>query len=70
MTVDEFLRPSDVEAEFGISVDTLSTWRLRTRRGTPVGPQSQHLGPRRIVYRRSVVEAWIAEQSQSSAVSA
>lgn len=58
---DELLRPADVEAEKGISAKTLEVWR---RRG--IGPAWFRLGPRRVVYRRSAVEAWIAEQERAA----
>ncbi len=55
---DEFLRPRDIEAEYRICVSTLQTWRANG-----VGPAWQPVGPRRVAYRRSAVEAWLAEQS-------
>lgn len=64
MTRDELLRPADIEREFGISVNTLSTWRHRG-----IGPKAFPCGPRRVAYRRSVVEAWIAEQENSAVAS-
>lgn len=54
---DELLRPADVQAEYGISVGTLKSWR---RRG--YGPAWFPLGERRVVYRRSAVIAWVAQQ--------
>lgn len=56
---DEYLRPADVEANYAIAVGTLKSWRH-----DGYGPDWFRLGQRRIVYRRSVVEAWITEQEQ------
>ena len=55
----ELLRPADVEAEWSISESTLATWRARG-----VGPAWQPVGPRRIAYRRSAVEAWLAVEAE------
>lgn len=58
---DELLRPADVEARYGVAEGTLKGWRREWRNGNHVGPAWFPLGPRRIVYRRSEVERWIAE---------
>lgn len=59
---DEFLRPLDVERRYNISRSTLATWRHQG-----VGPSWQRLGPRRVVYRRSVLDAWVESQAQERA---
>lgn len=66
MTRDEPLRPSDVEAEYGIAAGTLKSWRRLTREGKPVGPPSFYMGPRRVVYLRSQVDAWVVQQQQAA----
>jgi len=53
---DELLGVSEMEAEYSWSAGTLYVWR---HRGT--GPPSTRLG-RRVFWRRSDVEGWIAEQ--------
>jgi len=53
---DEILPKRQVSTEYGIPENTLSYWRAM---GT--GPKSAKLG-RRVVYRRSDVEAWIDAQ--------
>lgn len=59
---DELLHTSQVEAEYGINAGTLRYWRA-----TDQGPASFSLGPRgRVVYRRSEVERWIAEQEKAT----
>lgn len=57
--IDELLRPADVQAEYGISVGTLKSWRRRK-----YGPVWFPLGERRVVYRRSAVEKWVAAQER------
>lgn len=59
---DELLRPVDFEAEYGVSTGTQKTWRK-----TGVGPKWFRLGARRVVYRRSEIEAWIAESEKAAA---
>lgn len=61
---DELLRPKDVAALIGIPEGTLKSWR---RRG--VGPRSFPIGPRAVAYRRSVVEAYIAEREAQAVAS-
>ena len=53
---DTILTVTQVSDETGVPVGTLRYWR---HAGT--GPESFKLG-RRVVYRRSAVEAWIATQ--------
>ncbi|MGD9619817.1 MAG: helix-turn-helix transcriptional regulator [Mycolicibacterium sp.] len=62
MAVDELLHTKQVEQDYGINAGTLRYWR-----STNQGPASFTLGPRgRVVYRRSDVESWIAEQEQAT----
>lgn len=56
----EYLSTGDVAAETGIPAATLRYWRH-----ADTGPASFTLG-RRVVYRRSEVERWIAEQEQAT----
>ncbi|HTX94755.1 MAG TPA: helix-turn-helix domain-containing protein [Mycobacterium sp.] len=58
---DEFLTTKQVSELFGLPEGTLRYYRLR---GT--GPASFKLGGRRVVYRRSEVDRWVAEQEISS----
>lgn len=55
--MDQLLRTEDLEQELRIPRETLRGWR---RRG--VGPKWQRIGPRLIGYRRSDLDAWLAEQ--------
>jgi predicted DNA-binding transcriptional regulator AlpA len=57
---DEILRTKDVENLTGIPENT-----LRWYRATRQGPPSFKLGARRVVYRKSAVLRWIAEQEQA-----
>ncbi|MFC7448662.1 helix-turn-helix transcriptional regulator [Rhodococcus daqingensis] len=59
-TTTEFMTTDDVARERRISVNTLRYWRM-----TNVGPESFKLG-RRVMYRRSEVEAWCAAQESAS----
>lgn len=45
----------------GVPEGTLRYWRA-----SDFGPPSFTLGPRRVVYRRDAVEAWIAAQEATS----
>lgn len=63
----DLMRIEEVASEYGIAVATLRWWRAR---GRGEGPKSGRLG-RRVVYRRSDVEAWVdaqldAEQSRDA----
>ena len=55
------LRVDEVSELTGVPMATLRYWRHRG-----IGPTSYTLGPRRVVYDRAVVEAWIDEQRRSS----
>ncbi len=62
MMDDELLHTKQVEQKYGINAGTLRFWR-----STDQGPASFSLGPRgRVVYRRSEVEKWIAEQEKAT----
>lgn len=52
------LHVEQVSKRTGIPVETLRWWR---KRGRNEGPKSARLG-RRVVYRRSDVDAWVAAQ--------
>lgn len=58
---DEILSTADVAREWPFAVGT-----LRYYRQMGIGPASFKLGGRRVVYRRSEVERWIAEQEAGS----
>jgi len=58
---DDLLRPLDVQNEYRISRSTLATWRKLGQ-----GPAWFKLGARRVVYRRSVIEAWIAAAEKAA----
>lgn len=55
---ERLMRIEDVAAQTGVPVGTLRYWRLRDQ---GEGPRSARLG-RRVVYRQSDVDAWVAEQ--------
>jgi len=58
----EYMSTQQVADEYGFNAGTLRYWRHANQ-----GPASFTLGPRgRVVYRRSEVERWIAEQEQAS----
>lgn len=62
MPADELLHTKQVEEQYGINAGTLRFWR-----STDQGPASFTLGPRgRVVYRRSEVEKWLAEQEATT----
>ena len=54
--ISSYMQAKDCEELTGIPA---ATWRYWAHKGT--GPESFKMGRRR-VYRRSVIEAWIAEQ--------
>lgn len=57
----DFLTTRQVAELTGIPEATLRFWR---HLGT-TGPASFALGPRRVVYRRSEIDRWIAEQEEA-----
>ncbi|MGI5222462.1 helix-turn-helix transcriptional regulator [Nocardia sp. CA-290969] len=57
----DLLTTPQVEREFGIPQGTLRYWRH-----LGIGPTSFRLGRKRIVYRRSEVDRWIAEQESAT----
>jgi transposase-like protein len=62
MAADDLLFTQQVSKEYGFNPGTLRYWRHADQ-----GPASFTLGPRgRVVYRRSEVERWLAEQEQST----
>lgn len=61
MSEDEFLTAADLERWIGTKA---ATWRYWAWMGT--GPRSFKIGRRR-VWRRTVVEAWLAEQEGKGA---
>jgi predicted DNA-binding transcriptional regulator AlpA len=62
MTDDDLLTTQQVSEDYGFNPGTLRYWRHANQ-----GPASFTLGPRgRVVYRRSEVERWIAEQEAVS----
>jgi excisionase family DNA binding protein len=60
MTADDLLTVDEIAAELRVPESTFRTWRSIGK-----GPKSFKLG-RRVVYRRSDVEAWIAQQEQAT----
>jgi len=59
--MEDLMREPEVEAMTGISAGTLRWWRARG----DSGPRWAKLG-RRVVYRRSDVEAWINQQFEAA----
>lgn len=59
--VTEFMTTKQVSEFLGVPEGTLRYYRL-----TGTGPASFKLGGRRVVYRRSEVDRWVAEQEASS----
>lgn len=57
----DLLLIGDVEDEYGFPQATLYDWRHRG-----IGPASVRLG-RRVYWRRSAIESWIAEQERLQA---
>ncbi len=59
---ERLLRIEDVSEQTGVPVNTLRYWREQSKRkGVPkVGPQGVRLG-RRVVYRQSDVDTWLAQ---------
>jgi len=60
----DLLSIEEVATELGIPVPTLRYWRTRSE-----GPRSFRLG-RRVVYKRTDIEAWINEAYESATRSA
>lgn len=59
---DPLLSPDDVSIMLGgVPVRTLKRWRTER-----TGPVAMHLG-RRVVYRRSAVEAWLEQKDREAA---
>jgi predicted DNA-binding transcriptional regulator AlpA len=61
MTEDELLVPAEVSEMLRTPVKTLAYWRAEGR-----GPAHIPIG-RRVLYRRSTVLAWVAEQEAGAA---
>jgi prophage regulatory protein len=59
---DPLLRTREVSDLLGVPENTLRWWRYIRK-----GPESFRLGQRRVVYRRSKVLAWLAEQEAAGA---
>lgn len=58
----EYMSTKEVAADFPLVEGTLKFWR-----STDYGPPSYTSGPRgRIYYKRSEVEAWLAEQEAAT----
>ncbi|GAA3679331.1 helix-turn-helix transcriptional regulator [Streptomyces iranensis] len=56
-----FLNAKNAAKYMGISVNTLYIWRHRRQ-----GPPSFRLGPGgRVMYRRELLDAWLAEQQEA-----
>ena len=62
MESDPLLRTREVADLLGVPENTLRWWRYIGK-----GPESFRLGQRRVVYRRSKVLAWLAEQEAAGA---
>ncbi len=60
---DQMLTTGQVATEYGFYESTLRYYRFQG-----IGPASFKLGGRRVVYRRSAVEAWIAQQELTTTV--
>jgi hypothetical protein len=56
---DDMLTTGEVEKQYKLKASTLRYWRHKN-----YGPACFTQGPRKIVYRRSEVEAWLAEQER------
>lgn len=57
----EILNTKQVAEEYGIHEGTLRYWRHRDE-----GPASFRMGGKRVVYRRSEIEKWVAAQESAS----
>jgi predicted DNA-binding transcriptional regulator AlpA len=61
MASQEWAKPTDLAAEFGVPIKTVYGWNLK---GTC--PKRYRLG-RHVRYRRSDIEAWLEQQAEMSA---
>jgi predicted DNA-binding transcriptional regulator AlpA len=61
VAIDPILSDKQMRAWIGVSSPTLSRWR-----STGEGPAFVQLGPRRLGYRKSVVEEWLAARECKS----
>lgn len=61
MESEELMTPPEVSSWIKTPVPTLRYWRH-----VGAGPRSFKLGPRKVMYRRSDVEAWLEEQYNAS----
>jgi hypothetical protein len=59
----EFLTPAELADVLRITDRALEMWRRQGR-----GPQFIRLGPTRIIYRRSAVEAWLLSKQEPKTV--
>jgi len=57
----DWLRPRDVERQFGIGRQTLANWRSVGR-----GPAYITVSRRLVLYRRSDIEAWLAARRRET----
>lgn len=60
--MSEYMTTAEVSAYTGIPAATLRYWRHVGGEG----PASFSLGRRRVVYRRSTVDAWISDQETAT----
>lgn len=61
-TATPLLSLDEAAGVMGIAPGTLRTWRTKG-----IGPVGFRVGGRRVMYRREVVEAWLAEQEAATA---
>jgi excisionase family DNA binding protein len=61
VSADDLLTVDEIAEQLRVPAGTFRSWRYRD-----IGPKSIKLG-RRVVYRRSDVEAWLAKQEQDTA---
>jgi predicted DNA-binding transcriptional regulator AlpA len=65
MSTDDLLLADEVAEILRVSPSTLATWR--TAASKVAGPKWIKIGAVRIVYRRSAVDHWLAEQERTDA---